>query len=139
MTDEPIRMQMAQVIKGKRGLNGNLLLYRDRVSHVGSVAMSNPYLGGVLGLLVTSKMAKKKAAEKEAAGGKWVTTIPLAQITEVRRGSKALQKNLLELALADGTAIMFGVKYEKWKDDLVTALTNAGRQVTDAGDVVTVR
>jgi hypothetical protein len=138
MADEPMRMQTAQIITTKRGLNGTLLLYPDRLSHVGSVALSNPFLGGALGVVVMGKMARNKAAEKEAAGGKWVTAIPLAQITEVRRSSKALQKNLLEVALADGTAVKFGVKYDKWKDDVVAALSSAGRRVTDGGDVVTV-
>lgn len=140
MADDPIRTQTAFLIKGGlKNKAGTLLLFPDRISHVASAALGAAALGGAAGALIANKMAKNKAAEKEAAGGQGVTTIPLAVVAEVRKGSQALNRNILEIVSSDGTATKFGVKFDKWKPDLVAALTAAGRQVVDGGEVVTVR
>jgi len=126
MSDEPIRKQTAQMIRSAlKTSSGTLLLYPDRLSHVVSAAIGVGAAAGVVGLAVANKMAKNKAEEKEAAGGKGVTTIPLAEITEVRKGKQGLQRNLLEVVTSDGTALKFGVKFDQWKPDLVGALGSA--------------
>lgn len=97
MNDEPIRTQTAQIIRSAFKTNtGTLLLNPDRLSHVASAAMGAAFLGGVGAMAVTNKMAKIKAASKEAEGGKGVTTIPLSDLAEVRKGTQGLQRNLLE-------------------------------------------
>lgn len=139
MADEPIRTQTAFVIRGGlKNQAGTLLLYPDRLSHVASNALAAGAAGGAIGALISSKVAKNKAAAKEEAGGKGVTTIPLGQVTEVRKSKQGLNKNILEVVSADGTAVKLGVKFDQWKPDLVQALTAAGRAVHDGGDVVTV-
>ena len=139
MADDPIRTQTAFIIKGGlKNKTGTLLLYPDRISHVGSAAMGAAMFGGAVGMAVAGKMAKNKAADKEAEGGKGVTTMALADVTEVRKAKSGLNRNLLEVVSADGTALMFAVKYDQWKPDVVAALHSAGRTVNDGGDVVTV-
>jgi len=138
MADEPLKTQTAFIIRGGlKNQPGTLLLYPDRLSHVASSAMLGAAAGGAIGMMVAGKMAKNKAADKEAEGGKGVTTILLADVTEVRKGKQGLNKSLLEVVAADGTALKFGAKFDQWKPDLVAALGNAGRQVSDNGDVVT--
>ena len=136
---EALRSDTAFLIKGGlKNKAGTLLLFPDRISHVGSAGMVAGMAGGAIGMVVAGKLAKNKAADKEAEGGKGVDTIALADVAEVRKGRSGLNRNLLEVVSADGTTHMFGVKFEKWKPDLVAALTGAGRQVQDGGDVVTV-
>lgn len=139
MADDPIRTQTAFIIKGgMKNKAGTLLLYRDRISHVGSGAMGAAMVGGAVGMAVAGKLAKNKAAEKEAKGGITVNTIRLADVTELRKAKSGLNRNLLEVVSADGTALMFAVKYDQWKPDVVAALQGAGRSVSDGGDVVSV-
>lgn len=139
MAEDPIRTQTAFIIKGgMKNKAGTLLLYRDRISHVGSGAMGAAMLGGAVGMAVAGKLAKNKAAEKEAQGGVTVNTLRLADVTEVRKAKSGLNRNLLEVVSADGTSMMFAVKYDQWKPDVVAALQGAGRSVSDGGDVVTV-
>lgn len=139
MADDPIRTQTAFIIKGgMKNKAGTLLLYRDRISHVGSGAMGAAMVGGAVGMAVAGKLAKNKAAEKEAKGGITVNTIRLADVTEVRKAKSGLNRNLLEVVSADGSSLMFAVKYEQWKPDVVAALQGAGRSVSDGGDVVSV-
>jgi hypothetical protein len=138
VADEPLRTQTAFIIRGGlKNQAGTLLLYPDRISHVASNGLAAGAAGGALGMLVAGKVAKGKAAGKEAEGGKGVTTIPLAQLTQVRKGKQGLNKNLLEVEAADGTVLKLGVKFDQWKPDLVAALGAAGRAVQDGGDVVT--
>jgi hypothetical protein len=137
--DEPIRTQTAFLIKGGlKNKAGTVLLYPDRISHVGSSGMAAGVAGGAVGMAIAGKLAKNKAADKEAEGGKGVTSLRLADVTEVRKARSGLNKNLLEVVGADGSTLMFAVKYDQWKPDVVTALQGAGRTVTDGGDVVTV-
>ena len=139
MTDEPIRTQTAFLIKGgMKNKAGTVLLYPDRISHVGSAGMAAGIAGGAVGMAIVGKLAKNKAAEKEAEGGKGVTTMPLADVTEVRKAKSGLNRNLLEVVGADGSSLMFAVKYDQWKPDVVAALQGAGRTVDDGGDVLTV-
>lgn len=139
MADEPIRTQTAFLIKGGlKNKSGTLLLYPDRISHVGSAGMMAGAAGGAIGMAVAGKLAKNKAAEKEAEGGKGVTTIPLSAVTELRKAKSGLNRNLLEVVSADGSTAMFGVKWDQWKPDVVAAMQGAGRTVNDGGDVVTV-
>lgn len=139
MADDPIRTQTAFIIKGgMKNKAGTLLLYRDRISHVGSGAMGAAMVGGAVGMAVAGKLAKNKAAEKEAKGGITVNTIRLADVTELRKAKSGLNRNLLEVVSADGSSLMFAVKYEQWKPDVVAALQGAGRSVSDGGDVVSV-
>jgi hypothetical protein len=136
--DEPIRTQTAFLIKGGlKNKAGTVLLYPDRISHVGSAGMAAGMAGGALGAAVANKLAKNKAADKEAEGGKGVTTMRLADVTEVRKAKSGLNRNLLEVVGADGSTLMFAVKWDQWKADVVSALQGAGRTVNDAGDVVT--
>jgi hypothetical protein len=138
VTDEPLRSQTAMLVRGGlKNQSGTLLLYPDRLSHVASNAMGAAAAGGAIGMLVAGKMAKNKAANKEAEGGKGVTTIALADVTEVRKAKQGLNKNLLEVQAADGTVLKLGVKFDQWKPDIVAALGAAGRSVHDGGDVVT--
>lgn len=139
MAEEPLKTQTALIIRGGlKNQAGTLMLYPDRLSHVASKAMAAGAAGGAIGMLVANKVAKNKAADKEAEGGKGVTTIALAEVTEVRKAKQGLNKNLLEVVAADGTALKLGVKFDQWKPDLVAALNNAGRRVQDGGDVVNV-
>lgn len=139
MTDEPLRSQTAMLVRGGlKNQSGTLLLYPDRLSHVASKAMGAAVAGGAIGALVAGKMAKNKAADKEAEGGKGVTSIPLTAVTAVRKAKQGLNKNLLEVEAADGTVLKLGVKFDQWKPDLVAALGAAGRSLHDGGDVVTV-
>ena len=136
---EPLRSDTAFLIRGGlKNKAGTLLLFPDRISHVGSAGMMAGMAGGAIGAAMAGKVAKNKAAGKEAEGGKGVDTIPLASVTEVRKGKSGLNRNLLEVVSADGSSQLFGVKFEKWKPDLLAALTGAGRSVQDGGDVVTV-
>ncbi|MEN3314822.1 MAG: hypothetical protein V7605_1056 [Acidimicrobiaceae bacterium] len=138
MPDEPLRSQTAFVIRGGlKNQAGTLLLYPDRLSHVASNALAAGAAGGALGSMIASGAAKKRAAKKEQEGAKGVTTIALDQISEIRKAKQGLNKNILEVVAADGTALKLGVKFDKWKPDLVAALGASGRQVHDAGDVVT--
>jgi len=137
--NEPLRSQTAFLLKGGlRNQTGTLLLYPDRLSHVASNALAGTAVGGALGSMIATGMAKKRAAQKEEAGAKGVTTMAFDQITEIRRAKQGLNKNILEVGTADGTVLKFAVKFDQWKPDLVAALGAAGRQVHDAGDVVTV-
>lgn len=139
MADDPIRTQTAFLIKGGlKNKAGTALLYRDRVSHVGSSGMMAGAAGGAIGMAVAGKMAKNKAAEKEAEGGKGVTSIALVDVAEVRKAKQGLNRNLLQVVAADGTEMTLAVKYDQWKPDVVAALQGAGRSVADGGDVVTV-
>jgi hypothetical protein len=139
VADDPIRTQTAFLIKGGlKNKAGTVLLYRDRISHVGSAGMAAGVAGGAIGMAVAGKLAKNKAAGKEAEGGKDVTTMRLADVTEVRKARSGLNRNLLEVVSADGTALMFAVKYDQWKPDVVAAIQGAGRTITDGGDVVSV-
>ena len=139
MADDPIRTQTAFLIKGGlKNKAGTLLLFPDRISHVGSAGMAAGLAGGAIGAAVAGKLAKNKAADKEAEGGKGVTTIPLADVTELRKAKSGLNRNLLEVVSADGGTAMFAVKWDQWKPDVVAALQGAGRAVSDGGDVVTV-
>lgn len=136
---EPLRTQTAFIIRGGlKNQSGTLMLYPDRLSHVASGAMAAGALGGAIGMAVANKLAKNKAEEKEAAGGKGVTTVPLADVVEVHKTKQALNKNILGIVTGDGTELKLGVKFDQWKPDLIAALTAAGRQVSDGGDVVTV-
>jgi hypothetical protein len=136
---EPLRSDTAFLIKGGlKNKAGTLLLFPDRISHVASAGMAAGMAGGAIGIVVAGKVAKNRAADKEAEGGKGVDTIPLADVREVRKGRSGLNRNLLEVVSADGSSHLFGVKFEKWKPDVLAALTDAGRQVQDGGDVVTV-
>jgi len=137
--DEPLRTQTAFLLKGGlRNQTGTLLLYPDRLSHVASNALAGTAVGGALGGMIASGAAKKRAAKKEEEGAKGVTTLAFDQITEIHRAKQGLNKNLLEVATADGSAYKFAVKFDQWKPDLMAAFGAAGRQVHDAGDVVTV-
>jgi hypothetical protein len=137
--EDPIRTQTAFLIKGgMKNKAGTVLLYPDRISHVGSAGMAAGMAGGAIGMAVAGKLAKNKAADKEAEGGKGVTTMALADVTEVRKAKSGLNRNLLEVVGADGSTLMFAVKYDQWKPDVVTALQGVGRSVSDGGDVVTV-
>jgi hypothetical protein len=139
VADDPIRTQTAFLIRGGlKNKTGTLLLYPDRISHVGSAGMTAGLAGGAIGMAVAGKLAKNKAADKEAEGGKGVTTMPLADVTEVRKAKSGLNRNLLEVVGANGTALMFAVKFDQWKPDVLAALQGAGRTVRDGGDVVTV-
>ena len=139
MADDPIRTQSAFLIKGGlKNKAGTVLLYPDRISHVGSGALAGGAVGGAVGMAVVGKLAKNKAADKEAEGGKGVTTMALSDVTEVRKAKSGLNRNLLEVVAADGSTLMFAVKYDQWKPDVVTALQGAGRTVTDGGDAVSV-
>ena len=60
-----------------------------------------------------AKLAKNKAADKEAEGGKGVTTMRLADVTEVRKAKSGLNRNLLEVVGADGSTLMFAVKWDQ--------------------------
>lgn len=136
---EPIRSDTAFLIKGGlKNKAGTLLLFPDRISHVGSSALLAGAAGGAIGMVVAGKLAKGKAADKEAEGGKGVDTIHLAEVATVRKGKSGLNRNILEVVTRDGTSTLFGIKFDKWKGDLVAALTTAGRQVRDDGDEVTV-
>lgn len=138
MSDEPIRTETAFLLKGGlKNQSGTLLLYPDRVSHVVSAGLAAGAAGGALGALVANKVAKGRAVGKEAEGGKGVTTLPLSQVTEVRKGKQGLNRNILEIEAGDGTMLKLGVKFDRWKPDLVAALAAAGRSVQDGGDVVT--
>lgn len=103
-----------------------------------SNALAGTAIGGALGSMIASGAAKKRAAKKEEAGAKGVTAIAFDQITEIHKAKQGLNKNILEVATADGSVFKFAVKYDKWKPDLVAALGAAGREVHDADDVVTV-
>jgi predicted RecA/RadA family phage recombinase len=139
VAEEPLRTQTAMVFRGGlKNESGTLLLFPDRLSHVASAGMAAGALGGVAGMLVVGKLAKNKAGDKEAQGGKGVTTIPFAEVTEIRKGRQGLNKSLLEVEAAGGTVLKLGVKFDQWKPDLVEALRAAGRSVHDGGDVVTV-
>ena len=136
MVDEPIRAQMALLIERPMNRPGTVLLYPDRISHVASpgaiAAMSAGIWMGVAGRLV-----RRKAAEKPA-GGRDVTTIRLTDVIEVRTASHGPNWNLLEVVGAGDSTLLFGLRYDQWKPDLIAALTGAGRRVSDGGDVVTV-
>ena len=116
---------------------GTLFLYRDRISHVWSAGAAAAMFAGIW-MGVAHRRVRKKAAEKEAVGGRDVTTIRLADVTGVRRATHGPNWNLLEVVGAGGTTLLLGVKYDQWKPDLVAALQGAGRTVVDGGDVVTV-
>ena len=138
MADEPLRTQTAFILHGGlKNKPGTLLLYPDRLSHVASGALAAGAAGGALGMVMAGKVAKNKAAGKEEEGGKGVTTIPLTQVTAVRKGKAGLNSKILEVEASDGTVVKFGVKFVDWKPDLVNALVAAGRSVDDGGDVVT--
>lgn len=139
MPEEPLRSQTAFLIRGGlKNQAGTLLLYPDRISHVASAGIVAGAAGGAVGMLVAGKVAKNRAAGKEAEGGKGVLTIPLSEVTELRRAKQGLNKNLLEVHAGDGSAHKFAVKYDQWKPDLVAALGAVGRSVHDGGDAVTV-
>ena len=71
MPDEPLRSQTAFLMRGGlKNQAGTLLLYPDRLSHVGSAGIVAGAAGGAVGMLVAGKVAKNRAAGKEAEGGK---------------------------------------------------------------------
>jgi hypothetical protein len=136
MSDDPIRAQMALLLQRPVNRPGTVLLYRDRITHVASPGAMAAMLAGIW-MGAAGRLVRRKAAEK-AAGGRAVTTIRLADVTEVRKASHGPNWNLLEVVGAGDSVLTFGLKYDDWKPDLIAALTAAGRQVNDGGDAVTV-
>jgi hypothetical protein len=115
---------------GLKNQSGSLLLYPTRLVHV---ARSNLTAGmfGLIGGLIASR---GKAEKRAAAGGKGVTSIPLASLSGVTKGSQALNKNVLVVHESDGTELRFGVKYDDWSPAICQAVAAAGRAVTPAED-----
>ncbi len=139
MTDEAIRSESATLFRGTlKSQSGTLLLFPDRLSHVAAHVHVAAVALGPIGALVALKSARNKAVGKEVEGGKGVITIPLAQLTEVRKVRQGINNKLMEVEAADGTVLKLGVRFDQWKPDLVAALEAAGRSVDDAGEVITV-
>ena len=139
MSDEVIRSEAAMLFKGSlKSQSGTLLLFPDRLSHVAAAVHVAGAAFGAIGALVAGKTARNRAVGKELEGGKGVITLPLTQLTEVRKAKQGINNKLMEIQAADGTVLKLGVKFDQWKPDLLAALEAAGRSVHDAGDVITV-
>lgn len=135
MPDDAIRKQTAALLRGGlKTTQGTLVLYPDRLVHVGSAFAAAGPAFGALGVLVGSAMTKRNADRKASAGGKGVTTIPLSDIVELRQAKQGLGKNLLEVATTGGETFKFGAKYDRWRDDIVPALEELGRSAVDDGE-----
>lgn len=137
LPEQPLRTQLALLRAKPFNRPGTLLLYRDRISHVPSMAMFVGVMSGPVSWVV-ARRTTKKAAAKETDGGTRGTTVRLADVAEVRKAGPVWDWGQLEVVTAQGDAMLVGVKYDQWKPDLVAALQGAGRTVVDGGDVVTV-
>ena len=134
VNEEPIKTATAAlVLGGLKNKQGTLLLYPDRLVHVGANLMGAAAAGGAIGALIGSKVAKGKAAAKAAAGGKGVTEIRLADVTAVNKTKQGLNRNLLEVQTVSGS-FRFGAKFDAWADEIAGHLRQLGRTVAPAGD-----
>lgn len=137
MWEQPLRTELALLRGNRVNRPGTLLLYRDRISHVGSIGMLVGIMTGPVSWVVARRTTKRAAAE-EREGGTRVTTVRLVEVTEVRKAGPVWDWGQLEIVSVHGVVMRAGVKYDQWKPDLVAALQGAGRMVTDGGDVLTV-
>src|SRR5438067_2225860 len=111
--DEPIKKQTAALLKGGiRASQGTLLLYPDKLVHVGSAMAAAGVAGGALGALAGSALAKKRAEKKADEGGKGVTTISLSDIAGIHKAKQGLNKSLLGVQTSSGEDFKFGAKYD---------------------------
>jgi len=130
-TPVPLRVQAAFWMRGGlKNRAGSLLLYPDRLVHVGSKLLQVGGGGGVLGVLLARGIANGRAAGKAAKGGSNVVSIPLSTISGVTGEKRKLRGGILVVRTITGEEYRFGgVKFDAWSDDLSKAFAGAGRQV----------
>ncbi len=137
----PLRTQSAAWMRGGlKNRMGSLLLYPDKLCHVGSKAAQVGGGFGALGVLVTRGIANAQAPKKVSAGHKAVIAIPLSNVTEVRGVKGKMGNRLLIVRTANGEEYKFrGVKFDEWSDDLNHAFRASGRTPvpTESGFTVT--
>jgi hypothetical protein len=128
--EAPLKSATGYLLQGGlKNKPGTVLLYADRIVHVGSNAIAAAAAGGAIGALIGNRVAKNKASGRAAEGGKGVTDIPLATVSKVSKGKQGLTKNILVID-ADGGQFRFGVKFDQWSDDIARAVEGVGRTVT---------
>lgn len=136
-----IRTQSASWMRGGlKNKMGTLLLYPDKLVHVGSRAAQMGAGFGAIGMLVAQKRAKTQAAKKVAEGDKSAVAIPLAIITEIHGQKGKVGGKYVIVKTATGDEYKFGgIKFDQWSDDLSKTLAASGRTITptDGGFSVT--
>jgi hypothetical protein len=113
---------------GLKNKPGTLLLFPDRLVHVATSPLAAVMYTGLLGYLIGTRLARPAALRRAAAGGKGVTEINLFKVTRVEKGTQGLNKNIL-VVNADGGPLRFGVKFDKWSDDIARAMHALGRKI----------
>jgi hypothetical protein len=113
---------------------GSLVLYPDKLAYAGSAVTTMSGAAGLLGALVLPAVATSRATKRIAAGHNAVTTIPLADITNVaaaRSKSGKVRAGALIVATTAGAEYKFqGIKADEWSADLSRALHDSGRNTT---------
>jgi hypothetical protein len=111
---------------------GSLVLYPDKLAYAGSRALTMSGAAGLLGLLVFRGVANSRASRKIDAGHKAVTSIPLADITNVAAArSRRGKVTALIVATKAGAEYKFqAIKVDEWSADLSRALHDSGRTTT---------
>jgi hypothetical protein len=116
---------------GLKNKMGTLLLYPDKLVHVGSRAAQMGAGFGAIGMLVAQRRAKSQAAKKVAEGDKSVVAIPLVTLTEIHGSKGKVGGKYLIVKTATGDEYKFGgIKFDQWSDDLSKTLVAGGQTIT---------
>lgn len=99
---------------------GTLVLYPDKLAHVGSVLATTGGGGGLLGVLIARSVAQSQAVKKVAKAHKRVTSIPLAEIASVEPvvTKRRKTRGILVKTLSGQEYQFMPAKAEEWLVDL---------------------
>ncbi|HEU5082472.1 MAG TPA: hypothetical protein VFU14_03970 [Acidimicrobiales bacterium] len=130
---EPLRLAPAPLFLSTfKSRLGTVVLLEDRLAFVAPKRRAGAAFGAI-GMLLTQRSATNAAPARAAEGGDGVTTVPLAELQAIERGTQGLNKDVL-VVRGPATELKLGVRYDEWAPAIERAAIAAGRRSTVGDD-----